>query len=248
MDDQLKLRLRERLGAMGVPLLGVISPATADRHAGIHVGWTINRPTVRVAQILPETRSVVVIGFPIWDDSMDLALRTPRGGWMYPGYLPVTLACREAAAVLAAAGHRTAFAYDKLSFKSLAVEAGLGRFGRNSLLVNAIYGPHLRLGVILTDAKLETDTRREEELCGDCRACLDACPVGALQPHRVDPDRCLVGVTLDPAADPARQEAALGRQQPSGLHGHIMCRACQEVCRYGAFRRDAPGWQAPSTA
>jgi epoxyqueuosine reductase len=66
-----------------------------------------------------------------------------------------------------------------LSHREIAYKAGLGWRGRNNLLVNPIYGSQVRLVTILTDLSLPIDQPTDED-CGECYACLDACPVGAI--------------------------------------------------------------------
>lgn len=78
-----------------------------------------------------------------------------------------------------------------LSLKHAAVSAGMGQIGRSNLLLTERFGPHQRLGGVVTDAILEPDPRREFQLCPDsCRRCESACPVGALRNGRYDADPC----------------------------------------------------------
>ncbi len=78
-----------------------------------------------------------------------------------------------------------------LSHKHVARMAGLGWIGRNNLLVNKKYGSRIRLVTILTDLPLVADSPSATD-CGSCRACLQACPVGAIseQPEAFDHLRC----------------------------------------------------------
>ncbi|MDQ7793243.1 MAG: 4Fe-4S double cluster binding domain-containing protein [bacterium] len=235
--DELKQELAEKAKALGHALLGVVTPETADQYAGIEVGW-VNRTTVPVTEVFAGVRSVVVVGYPIWDRSLDLALRRPGGGWTYPGHILPSLAARAVRQALTEDGHRVnSPGYAPISFKKLAVEAGFGAQGKSSLLINRVYGPNLRLGVVLTDAELTPDQPAGEDLCGECRACVEACPVGALEPYRLDPHRCLVGSTLR-----GKERPADDHQTRLSAHAHVMCRVCQDVCPHGRFREDEPGW------
>lgn len=78
-----------------------------------------------------------------------------------------------------------------LSLKHAAVSAGLGQIGRSNLLLTERFGPHQRLGAIITEAPLEPDPARNLGLCVDtCTKCEDSCPVSALKGGRYDVDPC----------------------------------------------------------
>ncbi|MFN2201665.1 MAG: reductive dehalogenase [Caldilineaceae bacterium] len=75
----------------------------------------------------------------------------------------------------------------------LAIQAGLGEYGRNGMLITKEYGPRLRLGKIFTDLPLEADRPIHfgvREFCEVCERCSDACPVKAL-PHGPASDKAL---------------------------------------------------------
>jgi epoxyqueuosine reductase QueG len=57
--------------------------------------------------------------------------------------------------------------------------AGLGWIGKSCLLVTPDHGPRVRWVTILTDAPLAPTGAPMEPRCGDCTACVDACPVHA---------------------------------------------------------------------
>lgn len=122
-----------------------------------------------------------------------------------------------------------------LAEKQLAVEAGLGWIGRQSLLVTPALGTYVLLGELLLTEPCESyDAPFERSRCGTCRACLDACPVQALTPDRtVDTRRCISRHTVERDPDPA-----------APLHGWIFgCDACQSVCPYN---RRAPQHRNPA--
>ncbi|MEM7125150.1 MAG: reductive dehalogenase [Chloroflexota bacterium] len=67
----------------------------------------------------------------------------------------------------------------------LAIQAGLGEYGRNGLLITKEFGPRIRLGKIFTDMPLAHDQPIQfgvEAFCQICRRCTDGCPVKAI-PH-----------------------------------------------------------------
>ena len=106
--------------------------------------------------------------------------------------------------------------------KQLAVDAGLGWIGRQSLLVTPQYGTYVLLGeLVLTDECDRYDSALEGCGCGECRRCIEACPAGALLPdHSVDASRCISCATVENAAG-----------DTAGLHGWIFgCDECAACC------------------
>jgi epoxyqueuosine reductase QueG len=78
-----------------------------------------------------------------------------------------------------------------LSHREIAYKAGLGWRGRNNLLVNDKYGSQVRLVTVLTDLELIADRPTTLD-CGDCYACTEACPAGAISEdvEQFDLDAC----------------------------------------------------------
>jgi epoxyqueuosine reductase len=66
-----------------------------------------------------------------------------------------------------------------LPHKTAATRAGLGWIGKCALLVTREYGSAVRITTVLTDAAIATDQPVNASLCGDCAACVDACPGNA---------------------------------------------------------------------
>lgn len=69
-----------------------------------------------------------------------------------------------------------------ISLKHAAWLAGLGQFGKNTLLINEVFGNMLWMSAVLVDAKLEADPLATYEVCpADCHACEIACPANAIE-------------------------------------------------------------------
>ena len=104
-----------------------------------------------------------------------------------------------------------------------AVRAGVGFYGKNTLVITRAHGSWVVLGTLVTSAEVEPTPPLELD-CGSCRLCIDACPTGALdEPGTVDSTRCLSYWTQAPAPIPEEYRAALGDQ----VYG---CDICQDVC------------------
>lgn len=101
-----------------------------------------------------------------------------------------------------------------ISHKLLGQKAGLGYIGRSGLLINPVYGAHVRYTSILTDLDFEPDDKIEGT-CGDCRKCISVCPAHAIHEQGVDLPRCLAKL---------REFSKL-----RGIGQHI-CGVCVKVC------------------
>lgn len=119
--------------------------------------------------------------------------------------------------------------------RELAVRAGLGFIGKNTLLIVPRSGSHVVLGVLLTDVEMaptgeeETAVAERPDPCGRCTACLEACPTGAFpSPRFLDATRCIAYLTIEKRGPFVRWEAA-------ALGGRLFgCDTCQDVCPWNA--------------
>jgi epoxyqueuosine reductase len=104
-----------------------------------------------------------------------------------------------------------------------AVRAGIGFYGKNTLLITKRFGSWVVLGTVVTDVEIESAPALELD-CGSCRLCIDACPTGALdEPGTLDATRCLSYWTQAPAPIPEEMRAPLENR----VYG---CDICQDVC------------------
>lgn len=216
----------------GADLVGVVSAADIDAYPRHWIGWKIQNYTKKTNEIMPDAKSIVVIGFHVWDYVLELALRK-KDKWVYPGYFPLSTQTHEVAFSLKAKGYKAIPFPRLISLKRLAQLAGFGAFGKNTLIINPKFGPWIRLGAVLTNAELAFDKPFEQDLCGNCEDCVKACPVRALTPYKVDDSKCLVGVHLTDT-ETSKYAEALRQYEPSlTKNSHLMCIECQKVCKYG---------------
>ena len=76
-----------------------------------------------------------------------------------------------------------------LSHRHAALAAGLGWRGRHGLTVTPKYGAQVRWVTVLTDLPLIPGEPMDRD-CGDCTACVDACPAGAISMDGCDVEKC----------------------------------------------------------
>lgn len=119
--------------------------------------------------------------------------------------------------------------------RDLARKAGLGWFGKNTMLVNQKMGSFFFIGSLLVDIDLAADQPFEADRCGTCTRCIDACPTGALQPGRVlNATKCISYLTIE-----LRGPIPETLREPMGelVYG---CDICQDVCPWNvSFARES---------
>jgi epoxyqueuosine reductase len=123
-----------------------------------------------------------------------------------------------------------------------AARAGVGFYGKNTLLITRKHGSWVVLGTLVTDVEIEPNPPLELD-CGSCTLCIEACPTSALDtPGVVDSTRCLSYWTQSPEAIPEEYREELGAQ----VYG---CDICQDVCPWnrGIEKRRA-GMEPPEGA
>ena len=126
--------------------------------------------------------------------------------------------------------------------REAAARAGVGFYGKNTLLITRRFGSWVVLGTLVTDLELEATSPLPLD-CGSCTLCIEACPTGALdEPGTLDATKCLSYWTQSAHPMPEEYEPALGSQ----VYG---CDICQDVCPWnrGVEKRRA-GASLPGNA
>jgi epoxyqueuosine reductase len=259
-------RIKAQAHVLGFELVGIAPASPADGFANLQA-WLADgfagemhymdrqaKARRHPASILPEVRSVVMSGMNYFEGTRTDA--APDGPAAPP--LPLGRVARYARghdyhdvlrnrlnALLAwlqgeVPGCRGRGVVDTapLLERDFARRAGLGWFGKNTLLINRRLGSYFFLGALLTDLDLRPDPPHETTHCGTCTACLDACPTDAFAgPGRLDARRCVSYLTIE-----LRGTVPEGLRSPLGdwLFG---CDVCQEIC---PWNRKAPAGREPA--
>ncbi len=109
--------------------------------------------------------------------------------------------------------------------KPLAVKAGLGWQGKNTLVIHSDAGSWFFLGEIYTNVPLPLDQPEQNDQCGDCTACLRVCPTDAFpEPYVLDSNRCISYLTIEHKGIIAEEF-----REPMG-NRVFGCDDCQAIC------------------
>ncbi|MFN7172284.1 MAG: tRNA epoxyqueuosine(34) reductase QueG, partial [Fimbriimonadaceae bacterium] len=116
-------------------------------------------------------------------------------------------------------------------------KAGLGWFGKNTMLIDSRRGSWFLLGAVLLSWKLPPDSPALGG-CGTCSKCIEACPTGAIKlingHWQVDSRQCISYLTIEKRGEFSPVELEDVGDWTFG------CDICQEVCPFNQPRESQP--------
>lgn len=117
--------------------------------------------------------------------------------------------------------------------KPLAAAAGIGWQGKHTNLVSRKIGSWFFLAALYTTLELEPD-EPHRDTCGECRACLDACPTDAFpEPYKLDARRCISYLTIE---HKGHIDVEFRKPMGNRIYG---CDDCLAACPWNKFARTA---------
>ncbi|MGA7228385.1 MAG: tRNA epoxyqueuosine(34) reductase QueG [Acidimicrobiia bacterium] len=204
--------------------------AVAEGRGG-PLGFTYDDPesATDLQRSFPWARRIVVVG---WDYLGDAGHPAAEGALVArfataDHYAGVRKATESVTDRLRDLGYRAETLIDdnRLVDRGAAVRAGIGWWGRSTMVLAPGHGPWMLIGSVVTDAPLETTAPMTRD-CGTCDLCIPACPTAAIGPSGLDARRCLSTWLQTPGSIPQWIRPKLGRR----IYG---CDECLVACPPG---------------
>lgn len=109
--------------------------------------------------------------------------------------------------------------------REICKNAGIGNYGKNSMLINEKYGSFINIGYLLTSLEIEcTDGQNDNDICKDCELCIKSCPNKAIfKEGGINATRCVSYLTQTKNYIPLEYRKSMKNQ----IYG---CDVCQVVC------------------
>ncbi len=241
--------IKAKAMSLGFSICGITTPDPVTGYGrflkwiddGFHAGmrW-LETPSHRSKRadphlLDPDVRSIIVLGLPY---PIRESLPNPQSeqGWIsgyahgddYHTSIPILLNPLLANLKAELGEDLVAHVYTDsapILERELGARAGLGWIGKNSCLVSPEIGSNFFLTEIFVNKELPHDAPFNQDLCGTCTRCMDACPTACIRPDRtIDAGKCLSYQTIENrGVIPAEINEKLG----NWIFG---CDICQMVC------------------
>jgi epoxyqueuosine reductase len=193
-------------------------------------------------QILPECRSILVLGTRYYDPGPSAGISERSGPAPVPSGRVAAYAWNNdyhdvlkprleslVSFIETRVGHQFPNRWytdtGPIMERDLAQRAGLGWIGKNTCLINPSLGSYFFLSEILLGIELDPDPPIHTDHCGSCTRCIEACPTGCILPDRtIDASRCISYLTIE-----LKGSIPLDLRTQTG-EWVFGCDICQQVC------------------
>lgn len=250
LDDQLLAKIFDRARALGFAGMAAIAAteiapeyhefheAFLRRNLPDDLAYLRRRERYDLHSLLPDAKSLILFTYPYRFRAVERKLRQSpfkiaRYAWQKDYHQTLKSKLRRIMGEFSLTG-RPVTDSAPLAERYWARRAGLGKIGRNGMLIDEKQGSYFLIAsLVLSDelaaAKTENSMPLQADLlslCGSCRRCVEACPTGALYGDSLmDTSRCISFQTIESRDDlhflPATAKA----------HRWIFgCDICQQVC------------------
>lgn len=194
--EEITLWLKKISKFFGADLVGI---ARCDRK------WIYTHDRMDREYVIPKTiKYAVVLAVEMDLDAINTTPKMPGGIATGLGYSKIAFIRTLVSSFIKNLGYEAIPAGNSLGISvPLAVEAGLGGWGRHGLLITRDFGPRVRIAKILTDIPLVPDkpdykfSKSVERFCRTCKTCAQKCPSASI-PFDKYPSYKTTGISNNP--------------------------------------------------
>ena len=195
MNNNLTYRLKQHAISNGIDLIGITSakPFIVERK---------KEPFIDPKNFLSDAKAVIITGFHINESTKKNSAKSNTPTGRYNAYDVKAFMPLERYHIKIISNFLENEGYDvrtnvnhRIPDKMAAIRAGLGKYGKNSLIITEKFGSFVMFVTMVTNAPLEYEEfSGNESDCGKCDICIKSCPTGAIYtPFKVNRDLCITG-------------------------------------------------------
>jgi len=184
------MQLKEYALSHGVDLIGITS-------AKPFIMRDKRKSIIDPKELLDDAQSVIVTA--IYDNALLVDKDNPRGRYAHMDLVRVYTAIEThyfeiIRDFLGRHGYETISNKDeRVPNKLAASRAGVGKYGKNVVIITEAFGSYVMFVTMITNAPLEYE---EHDVyasdCGKCEICLESCPTGAIyKPYKLNRELCI---------------------------------------------------------
>jgi epoxyqueuosine reductase len=193
MSKDLTAGLKQHALARGIDLIGITSanPFVIQKEKE-----TIADPK----ELLSDAKAIVITGFYMKENDNTISDESikPRGrfnAYNVKAFTPMLAYYRKTIKeFLKKEGYRVeSDKNSKIPYKMAAVRAGLGRYGKNSVIITKKYGSFVMFAAQVTNAPLDCEEFPINKTdCNECEICIKSCPTLAIYaPFKLNRNLCI---------------------------------------------------------